>query len=159
MRAEYINPFLTSTASVFSQMLGVTVRRQPPFVGNAYAPPHDVTGIVGLTGKATGTVAVSLPGEMALSVTSALIGECPTSITPQVADAVGELTNMIAGAAKAQLESLNLNLGLPTVIVGRSTCISFPSSTCPISIPFDSPLGSFTVQVGLVEQPQEAALR
>ncbi len=151
MRAEYINPFLVSTASVFSQMLGVAVTRQPPFLRKECSPPHDVTGIVGLTGKATGTVAVSLPREVAMSVTSALTGESHASITPQVADAVGELTNMIAGAAKAQLEALNLSLGLPTVIIGRSTCIAFPTSTSTISIPFDSPLGGFTVQVGLAE--------
>ena len=153
MRANFINPFLTSTASVFSQMLGVEIRREPPFLRNEFSPQFDVTGIVGLTGNATGTVAVSLPREMAIAVTEVLTGEVHGSVNPQVADAVGELTNMIAGAAKSQLEALQLTLGLPTVIIGRSTCIAFPSKTSPISIPFDSRLGCFTVEVGLIEQP------
>lgn len=148
LRAEYINPFLSSTSSVFSQMLGVEITRQQPYMKNGHSPQFDVTGVIGLTGKTTGTVALSLTKEMALSVTSKLIGEAPTELNATVVDAIGELTNMIAGAAKAQLAQLELSLGLPTVITGKSTCISFPSNATPISIPFDSMLGTFVVEVG-----------
>lgn len=148
MRAEYINPFLSSTSSVFSQMLGIEVSRLPPFVRNGHSPQYDVTGIIGLTGKTTGTVALSLTKEMSLSITGKLLGDMPTEVDATVVDAVGEVTNMIAGAAKSQLEQLELSLGLPTVITGKSTCIAFPSNAVPISIPFDSPLGTFVVEVG-----------
>lgn len=148
MRAEYINPFLSSTSSVFSQMLGIEVSRLPPFVRNGHSPQYDVTGIIGLTGKTTGTVALSLTKEMSLSITGKLLGDMPTEVDATVVDAIGEVTNMIAGAAKSQLEQLELSLGLPTVITGKSTCIAFPSNAVPISIPFDSPLGTFVVEVG-----------
>lgn len=149
MRAEYINPFLSSTSSVFSQMLGVEVTRLPPFVRNGqHSPQYDVTGVIGLTGKTTGTVALSLTKEMALSVTGKLLGDTPTEVNATVVDAIGEVTNMIAGAAKSQLEQLELSLGLPTVITGKSTCIAFPSNAIPISIPFDSSIGTFVVEVG-----------
>ena len=149
MRAEYINPFLSSTSSVFSQMLGVEVSRLPPFVRKGeHSPQYDVTGIIGLTGKTTGTVALSLTKEMALSITEKLLGDKPADVNATVVDAIGEVTNMIAGAAKAQLEQLQLSLGLPTVITGKSTCIAFPSNAIPISIPFDSPIGTFVVEVG-----------
>jgi chemotaxis protein CheX len=149
MRAEYINPFLSSTSSVFSQMLGVEIRRLPPYVRNGHHSPHfDVTGVIGLTGKNTGTVALSLSKEMALSITGKLLGDTPTEVNATVVDAIGEVTNMIAGAAKSQLEQLELSLGLPTVITGKSTCIAFPSNAIPISIPFDSEIGNFVVEVG-----------
>lgn len=148
MRAEYINPFLSSTTSVFSQMLGLDVTRKAPFLRNGFSPQFDVTGIIGLTGKTTGTVALSLPKEMALTVTGTLLGAPALEIDANVVDAVGELTNMIAGAAKAQLEQFELSLGLPTVITGKSTCIAFPSTATPISIPFSSNLGDFVVEVG-----------
>jgi chemotaxis protein CheX len=148
LRAEYINPFLSSTASVFSQMLGVDIRRLPPYLRDGHWPMYGVTGVIGLTGKTTGTVAISVTKEMALAVTGKLVGEEPTELNASVVDAIGELTNMIAGAAKAQLEQMELSLGLPTVITGKSTCIAFPSNATPISIPFDSELGEFVVEVG-----------
>ena len=149
MRAEYINPFLASTSSVFSQMLGLEVSRLPPFVRKGeHSPQYDVTGIIGLTGKTTGTVALSLTKEMALSVTEKLLGDKPAEVNATVVDAIGEVTNMIAGAAKAQLEQMELSLGLPTVITGKSTCIAFPSNAIPISIPCDSPIGTFVGEVG-----------
>ena len=150
MNVDYINPFLTSTVTVFQTMLGTDLIRETPFIRKEFAPQFEVTGMIGLTGKTTGTVAVSMPREMAMLVTEKLLGETPTEVNAQVADAVGELTNMIAGAAKARLECLELSLGLPTVITGRSTCIAFPSRTTPISIPFRSALGPLIVEVGIL---------
>ena len=68
-------------------------------------------------------------------------------------DAIGELTNMIAGAAKTQLEPYQLTIGLPTMICGKAKTIMFPSDASPIVIPFESPIGPVSVQVGLVEMP------
>jgi chemotaxis protein CheX len=150
MNVDYINPFLLSTMSVFEQMLGVELVREAPFIRKDFAPQYEITGMIGLSGKTTGTVAVSLPGEMALAITEKLLGERPSDVNAQAVDAVGEMTNMIAGAAKARLEHLQLSLGLPTVVLGRSTRIAFPSRATPISIPFSSPLGPVVVEVGIL---------
>ena len=150
MTADYINPFLLATASVFDSMLAVKIERKKPFLRKAFDPQYEVTGVIGLTGKATGTVAFSLPSAVAIAITAKLLGEQPTSVNAQVADAVGEVTNMIVGAAKAQLASLELSLGLPTVVIGREACIAFPSRAVPISIPFATELGDMVVEVGIV---------
>ena len=150
MKVEWINPFLTATASVFDSMLSVEVRRQTPYLCKALQPQYGITGVIGLTGKATGTVAFSLPEEAALAITQRLLGERPATINAQVTDAIGEVTNMIAGAAKAHLADLELSLGLPTVVIGRDACIAFPSRAVPIAIPFDSDLGPLVVEVGIV---------
>lgn len=150
MNVDYINPFLLSTVSVFTKMLSLELVREAPFVRTKDSPQYDVTGMIGLTGKTTGTVAVSLPGDFALAITERLLGERPAEINPQVVDAIGEVTNMIAGAAKAKLESLQLSLGLPTVIIGTSSRIAYPSRCTPISIPFRSALGPLIVEVGIL---------
>jgi len=150
MNVEFINPFLLATAAVFENMLSVEVRRQTPYVRKALEPQYAITGVIGLTGKATGTVAFSLPEEAALAITQRLLGERPAAINAQVTDAIGEVTNMIAGAAKARLAELELSLGLPTVVIGRDACIAFPSRAVPIAIPFDSDLGPLVVEVGIV---------
>jgi chemotaxis protein CheX len=150
MTADYINPFLLSTVSVFERMLGLELIREAPFIRKDFAAQYELTGMIGLTGKTTGTVAVSLPCEMGLAITEKLLGERPSEVNAQVVDAVGEVTNMIAGGAKARLEHLQLSLGLPTVVLGRSTRIAFPSRATPISIPFRSPLGPIVVEVGIL---------
>jgi chemotaxis protein CheX len=151
MNAEYINPFLLSTVSVFEQMLKLPLERQAPYIRKTFDAMYDVTGIIGLSGKATGTVAFSLPRETALAITGILLGEPQTQLNPHAVDAIGEVTNMIAGAAKARMAELELSLGLPTVLIGRGTCIVFPSRATPISIPFKSPIGDLVVEVGIVK--------
>jgi CheY-specific phosphatase CheX len=69
MNADYINPFLLSTANVFEQMLGLELVREAPFLRKAFSPQYEVTGIIGLTGKTTGTVAVSLPRDISHPIT------------------------------------------------------------------------------------------
>jgi chemotaxis protein CheX len=151
MNVEHINPFVRAILSVFSTMLNWELTRGQPFVKDSFQPMYEVSGIIGLSGKAKGTVVLSLGRDAALLATEALLGERPTSINAEVTDAVGELTNMIAGNAKAQLEQYSLNVSLPTVITGKGHCIDFPKNAPAICIPFDCEYGTITVEVGLAE--------
>jgi chemotaxis protein CheX len=151
MKVEYINPFLSAAVSVFNTMLGITLTREEPFVKKTTLPNHEVSGVIGLSGNAKGMVVLSLCREAAISATAVMTGERPVEINADVADAVGELTNMIAGAAKAQLEHLKMSVSLPSVVTGKAHCIEFPKNTMPICIPFECQWGSVAVEVGIVE--------
>ena len=157
MNVEYINPFLTAAISVFETMVGVKLVRQQPFVKKSMQPQNEVSGIIGLSGKAKGTVVLSIEREVALNATGVMLMERPGQINADVVDAIGELTNVIAGNAKAQLEHLNMSVGLPSVITGKGHCIDFPSHSKPIAIPFRCEWGDVVVEVGLVEEREEAA--
>jgi len=157
MKSKYINPFVVSIKSVFSTMLGCEITRGELFVKDRPHPHHDVSGVIGLSGKATGSVVLGLSEETALAVTEAMLEERPPEVNADVVDAVGELTNMIAGGAKAQLEQLALSISLPSVITGKTHSVKFPSRLTPICIPFDCPLGNVVLEVGLVEQPSSVA--
>ena len=65
MKVEYINPFLVSTISTFKTMLACVLTRGAPYVKNGSQPEHDVSGVIGLSGKAQGTVVVGLGREAA----------------------------------------------------------------------------------------------
>jgi len=149
MNVEHINPFLSATVTVFRTMLKCELVRGQPFLKNGTQPPFDISGIIGLSGAAKGTVVLSLCRESALRAAEAMLGQAPSSIDADVRDAVGELTNMIAGSAKAKLEHLNLSVSLPSVITGKGHCIDFPRSITPVCIPFDCPWGMVAVEVGL----------
>lgn len=154
MNVKYINPFLTSTVSVFETMMGCTLSRETPYIGRGSQPVHDVSGIIGLSGKAQGMVVLSLCREAALGITEVMLQERPESINSDVTDAVGELTNIIAGGAKGQMEHLELSVSLPTVITGHTHSIEFPSRVTPVCIPFQSDWGPVTVEFGLVEDEE-----
>ena len=153
MKVEYINPFITSTISVFDTMLGCKLTRKDPYVKGHPSPEHEISGIIGLSGKAKGTVVLSLSEDAALKAAGAMMGEPINELNADVIDAVGEMTNMIAGGAKAQLERFEMSLSIPNVITGKGHTVEFPRDATPICIPFDCPWGLVTVEFGLVEQP------
>jgi chemotaxis protein CheX len=152
VKAEYINPFIASTVEVFATMLGCELKRGALSLNQDFQPAHEISGIIGLSGKATGTVVVSVGREVAICATEAMLGNRPDSINTDVIDAVGELTNMIAGRAKAALAQLEMSLALPTVITGQNHTIRFGSAAKTICVPYTCPWGELTVEVGLVEE-------
>ena len=107
--------------------------------------------MIGLSGKAKGTVVLSVDREVAIQVAAALLQEQPAGLNADVADAMGEMANMIAGQAKAQLEHLAMSLSLPTVVTGKGHCIDFPRNAMRICIPFSCVWGSLALEVALAE--------
>jgi chemotaxis protein CheX len=154
VKAEYVNPFVCAAVEVFSTMLKCELVRGPLSLNANFQPAHEVSGIIGLSGRASGTVVVSVDREVAISATEKFLGVRPTTIDSDVIDAIGEITNMIAGRAKAGLESLAMSLALPTVITGKNHIIRFGSNAQTICIPYTSPWGELSVEVGLVEAPE-----
>jgi chemotaxis protein CheX len=151
MNVEFINPFLSSTISVFSTMLDTKLKRGEPYLKTANQSDYEISGLIGLSGKAKGMVVLSMTRDAAINAASIMLGETLTELNADVADAVGELTNMVAGAAKAKIDEFKMSVSLPTVISGKAHCIEFPKNTMPIVIPFESKWGPIAVEVGIVE--------
>jgi len=151
MRVEFINPFVLATHDVFKTMLGCKLTRGPLAIKSEHTPVYEVSGLIGLSGRCRGMVVLSVNRSTAISAAAIMLGERPLDLNGDVMDAIGEITNIIAGAAKTQLAGYRLSIGLPTVICGKGHSIKFPSEAPPIVIPFDSELGPICVEVGLVE--------
>jgi len=151
IKTEYINPFIESVTHVFRTMLNLDVKRGALYFKDGFQPSLEITGVIGLSGIAKGSVLLGVSKSVAMSATELLLGEKVSVIDSNVVDAVGELTTMIVGAAKAKLESLNLSMGLPTVVVGKNHAVVFPAGIHPIGIPFESDVGKFCLEVSLVD--------
>lgn len=153
MNVSYINPFITATTNVFKTVLDCEIERRSLSLKPSYAPSFEVSGMIGLSGKATGAVVLSVSSPVAFKLVETMLEVRVHEINSDVVDAVGELTNMIAGGAKTFLSQYELSLGLPAVFTGRSRSIDFQSKTCPLCIMFDTPWGPMAVEVGL-DAPQ-----
>jgi len=149
MQAEHINPFITSVCNTFSTMLQCEARRGEISLADTGGQEFPISGVIGLSGKAAGTVVINLSEEVALKGASAMLMMEMTELDADVLDAIGEIANMIAGQAKAELEEYDLSVSLPNVITGQGHEIRFPSNTKPISVPFDTDFGPLRLVVGL----------
>jgi len=91
-----------------------------------------------MSGNKKGAVAFSLTKNGALFIHNLLLGENVSDIGPEVVDTIGEFTNMISGQARKELEThgLNLNTGIPTVILGKNIEINFITKAPIVSLPF-----------------------
>jgi chemotaxis protein CheX len=154
MRVEYINPFITSLCNAFRTMLDCDVQRGPISLKDNHVPKYPVSGVVGLSGNAVGTVVLSLSEEVALKAASVMLMAEATTLDADVIDAVGELANMVAGAAKSELEEYHLMVSLPNVVTGANHEVRFPSNVRPISVPFTSEWGPLSLEVGFTPVPQ-----
>jgi chemotaxis protein CheX len=112
-----------STANVFSTMLGLELVPGEAAIENGTPDANDgVVSLIGLAGAWAGTGSVSCSPAMACRICSLmLMMEC-TSVDEEVLDALAELTNMIIGSVKNDLEPHfgPLGLSLPTVVFGRN---------------------------------------
>ena len=134
-------------------MLGCEPRRGQLALRGGSEGTYVVSGIIGLSGHAVGTVVLRFSAEVALRAASTMLMTDVPSINDDVLDAVGELTNMVAGAAKADLEEFQLQVSLPNVITGANHEVHFPSNVQPISIPFETDWGPMALEVGLAPVP------
>jgi chemotaxis protein CheX len=146
---DFINPVILSLEETFDTMLNCKITRIGLMLKESNTALHPISGIIGINGKqAVGTVVLTMTESVALRAASTLLMMDVTEANEDVMDAVGELTNMVAGATKAKLAQYHLSMGLPSVFHGQNCRIHFPSNAHPIAIPFQSPWGALALEVG-----------
>jgi chemotaxis protein CheX len=149
MDVKLINPFINATINVLETMAFVTVAAGKPYVKKDNLAVGDVSGVLGLTGIANGTIAVTFEEKCILNVVSNMFGETMSELNNEIADAVGELTNMISGQARRELEQIGkiFKAAIPSVVTGRNHSIIHYSEGPKIAIPFKTDNGDFTIEV------------
>jgi chemotaxis protein CheX len=141
LNVEFINPFIQAAVNVFKTMVFIEIQRGKPYIKQTGSPRADVSGTIGLAGKANGVVAVTFSKEVACKISSSMLNETITELNDTVKDSIGEIANMIAGGAKGIMaeKGLNFKIALPSVIVGSDHTISFPQGVPCMVIPFTIP--------------------
>jgi chemotaxis protein CheX len=135
---QYIQPFVQVTSMVFKDMLGLDLTPDRAyFVSREGFLNWDMSGIIALTGEVKGLVAVSMKYPTAQKITGLLTGRSGAS-NPDMADAVGELVNIIAGNVKKSLEDMfRIIISLPKVVHGKAHIVVIPDDrTRLLCIPF-----------------------
>ncbi|MCK5341289.1 MAG: chemotaxis protein CheX [Desulfobulbaceae bacterium] len=156
MKAEFINPFLHSAKNVLETMAQTPVNAKKPMLKKDKVTYGEVTGIIGMaSAKVAGCMVISFEEKCILQIVANMLMEEPKeNVDDEIIDAVGELTNMICGGAKAQLGKLGnkFDLATPTMVVGKGVEISYHSEAPTILIPFDTETGSFVIEANLADK-------
>ena len=146
---DYINPVIAGLEHVFGTMLNSKVERVGLGLMENNQALHPVSCIIGVSGKGVGTIVVSMERSVAIKAAGVmLMMDDLKEVDNDVLDAVGEITNMICGDAKAKLAQFQLSISLPNIICGEGCWLHFPQNAHPISIPFKCQWGKLALQIG-----------
>jgi chemotaxis protein CheX len=134
-------------------MLGLNVSEA---VGTTSASSSDrsarVVALVGFGGDYVGSGMITSSQDLACKMASAmLMTEC-AEINDDVRDALGEISNMVFGNVKTELEEElgPLSLSIPTVIAGKSFDVRSAASPSWVIVPLALAEDQFEVRVCVV---------
>jgi chemotaxis protein CheX len=151
MDVKLINPFINATMNVLETMAFTKTQAGQPYLKKDDAAHGDVSGVIGFTGETNGTVSVTFDESCILKIVSNMFGEEMKEINNEITDAVGEITNMISGQARKELEEIGklFHAAIPSVISGKNHKLETMTKGPRIAIPFKTDAGSFTIIVWL----------
>jgi chemotaxis protein CheX len=148
-RKDEIVPALTSALKeIFGTMFG-TYAEIVPYEQVTDTPR--VSCIIGFGGKISGVLGLHFSKDMACDLAGIMLGMPVSEMDEGVRDAVGELSNMLAGGLKKQLcttEDL-FKISLPSVIEGREYSMHTPASAVQIWLGASAGSCRFKIQVVL----------
>jgi len=145
-----------ATCEVFATMVGLEVEGQPEYMGGAgFGATDGLLAFVGLAGSHIGTGTVSCSAGLACRVSSQFLMTELEAVDSEVLDAVGEITNMILGNVKSNLENDlgQLCLSVPTVVYGKNFEARALQNGACVVVPFVCGEERFEVSLGLRPQP------
>lgn len=145
---KLIVPFARSTQNVFATMASTKTEVLRPYVKEGSTAPYDVSGIIGFSGGIVGSVVLSFQLATARQLVAAFAGADIDPDSPDFADAVGELANMVIGSAKKDLGAI-ADITPPTVIIGHGHAVARLRGTPCVVIPCRAPAGEFAVEVNI----------
>jgi chemotaxis protein CheX len=153
-------PVLTGvTEEVFDTMVFTPVKALPPQDHLPVATGAGIVAAVSFSGSANGIVLFHAALAAGRQIAAAMLGlPSPEDCGPEVADAIGELTNMIAGAFRTRMADHNgaWTISTPQVTVGSDLSVRHARVIARAVFPFEFGTGQVFVELVLT-QPEPVA--
>lgn len=149
MDVSFINPFILATIECFKTMITDQISPRNPSLKHSPFPEYAISGVIGLSGEAQGSISFGFSMNVAVKVVSDMLKAPINETDPDLPDAIGEIANIIAGNAKKGLTKFNLSISLPNVIIGAGHTLGGEGGAPTILVPFSSSSGDFMMEVSL----------
>ena len=151
MDVKFINPFIHGTVETMRKLAFMDIQPGKLYMKESGVATGDVSGIIGITGYAVGSLTISFTEADICHIVSSMQGASHTVVVGEVFDVVREITQTILAAAATSLErdGMKVYAALPAVVHGKSHLLApILDSTC-ISIPFSTEKGAFVVDISV----------
>jgi chemotaxis protein CheX len=149
MKVELINPFIEATLNVLETTSSVTTNPLEPFVKKDNIALGCVTGLIDLNGEYSASVAITFTETCILKIVSNMFGEEITKVDEDIFDAVGEISNMIAGQVSLSITEFgeSLKATFKKVLSENKHKIDHIVKKPILAVPFSTDAGEFTIEV------------
>lgn len=146
-----IPKIIDATREIFSGMVMMEVSTDGEPLQHLGIMKNSITGMVGLAGIYRGVLAVHIPNQVALAITSSFLGMEVDEMNEDVQDAIGEIANMLGGNIKTILseKGKDIQLSLPSTISGEEYTFLSQDNVYQAIIPFKVADGTFMVEFEL----------
>lgn len=143
------NILINAMLEVFSSMVFIEITAEPAEQNGTTAMEYNLVSLIGLAGDLKGILAIQCPGAVAMGITEAMLGMEVSELDGDVKDAIGEISNMVAGGLKEGLlpAGKKIELAIPTTVIGTNVRTSGLSGASRLLIPFTCPLGRFGIEL------------
>jgi chemotaxis protein CheX len=113
------------------------------------AVPPGLSAIVGFGGHISGYIAIHLPPRSACNLACSLLGMSFDEMDAIVADAMGEMVNMLAGGLKkfASGDADLFRISVPSIVFGNDYYTRAPRNSERLLLGVQTKFGSFSVQL------------
>ncbi|MCF6324230.1 MAG: chemotaxis protein CheX [Gammaproteobacteria bacterium] len=150
MDAKFINPVLKAVVNILQTMAQITPQPGKPEIKADDVSRGVISGFIDLAGRdARVSVAVTFSKEAILDIGSRMMHMELKEVDDIIKDLVGEMANMVAGGAKANLQEAgyDFDLTLPSIVVGEEHQVKHSIEGVTLIMPFSTEAGQFYVEV------------
>lgn len=140
----------TGVQATFINMFGIKPDMAPYWLEKECSVVADVSGIISLTqDKLDGTLIVSFPKQTIFGILEKMYKKPFTEVNQSVKAGVGELTNIIYGVVKANLnkDGFSFKMALPNVVIGEQHTVLTCESGQTMVVPFKTNFGDFHIRI------------
>ncbi len=150
MDAALVNPFVEGTLHILDTTAFVKVKPDLPFLKTDSKMLGDISGLMEISGDLTGSAAITFSEKSILGIVSAMFGEDMTKIDDEITDAVGEISNMVAGHVTTKIAEMDkkVKVKFKEVKIGSDTVIEHvEGAEHTLALPFKTTKGKIVIEV------------
>lgn len=155
MKVEFLNPFLKSIVDILQATISEAPVKGKIFLREKYPyKTAEVAIIVGITGKVSGQVVISMTMPCAKGIAAMmLMEESVPELDEYAQSALAELANMITANATIGLSEAGYHCDItpPSVITGQKLEISCQEHIKTVVIPMDVSFGAMEINLSMAE--------
>lgn len=149
MDVTLVNPFVEGALHILDTTAFVKVKPDTPFLKRDNKPQGDISGILEISGDLKGSAAISFSERCILGIVSAMFGEDMTQINEEITDAVGEISNMIAGHVTTKIAEMDKKVKVKFIKVcaGAEKIEHINEGGHVLALPFRTTKGRMVIEV------------